>query len=48
MIAITVPSLVVGTLALVRHEARSVLLIAMWALLAVLIAWVVVFTATID
>ena len=48
MIAIAVPSLVVGALALVRREARSVLLVAVWALIAVLIAWVVVFAATID
>ena len=48
MIGIAVPSLVVGALALVRREARSALLIAVWALLAVLIAWVAFFAATID
>jgi hypothetical protein len=47
-IAIAVPSLVVGVLALLRREARSVLLIAVSAVVAVEIAWVVVFAVSID
>jgi len=41
-------SLVVGMLALLRREARSVLLIAVSAVVAVEIAWVVVFAVSID
>ncbi len=48
VIAIAVPSLVVGALALIRREARSVLLIAVWTIFALAIAWAVLFAATID
>ena len=48
MFAIAVPSLVIGVLALVRREARSVLLIAVWAVVAVEIAWVALFALSID
>ena len=43
MVAIAVPSLVVGVLALVHRETRSVILIVLTALVAILIAWVAFF-----
>ncbi len=43
MFAIAVPSLVVAVLALVHREARSVVLIVLTALVAILIAWVAFF-----
>jgi hypothetical protein len=47
-IAIGVPALVVGVLALLRREARSLLLVAVSAVFAVAIAWVEVFAVSID
>ncbi len=47
-IAIAVPSLIVGVLALVRRQARSVLLIAVAAVYALVAAWVLAFAASID
>ncbi len=47
-IAIAVPSLVVGVRALFRREARSLLLVAVFAVMALLFAWVALFVASID
>ncbi len=47
-IAIAVPSLVVGALALSRRETRSVLLIAAWTMFALAIAWAAFFAASSD